>query len=368
VLGYVSNLQKYLNESGHVGKSNSVADVVKKVHQEFIDGRPESYIIPKSSAAVAQCLLQFQSSHNPDDLWHLVTYDYMKANIWMQLTSGDNKDMEKVVKAVDKFFAENKPPVPLKYNWAGLTYINTVWQDKMVFGMLQSFLGSFIVVFIMMTILFRSPLWGIICMIPLTITIVVIYGIIGLTGKDYDMPVAVLSALTLGMAVDFAIHFLERARSSFAKTGSWQASAGVMFGEPARAISRNVLVIAIGFLPLLAAPLVPYKTVGIFLCAIMALSGAITLMVLPAIIRLAEKKLFRPGAEPASPACNCGFCLVISAATTILIAVNLHQYWKLGWGGLAWISIIAISLMALICGIMSRREVCKRIQKNESEV
>ncbi len=368
MLGYVSNLQKYLNESGHVGKSNSVADVVKKVHQEFIDGRPESYIIPKSSAAVAQCLLQFQSSHNPDDLWHLVTYDYMKANIWMQLTSGDNKDMEKVVKAVDKFFAENKPPVPLKYNWAGLTYINTVWQDKMVFGMLQSFLGSFIVVFIMMTILFRSPLWGIICMIPLTITIVVIYGIIGLTGKDYDMPVAVLSALTLGMAVDFAIHFLERARSSFAKTGSWQASAGVMFGEPARAISRNVLVIAIGFLPLLAAPLVPYKTVGIFLCAIMALSGAITLMVLPAIIRLAEKKLFRPGAEPASPACNCGFCLVISAATTILIAVNLHQYWKLGWGGLAWISIIAISLMALICGIMSRREVCKRIQKNESEV
>jgi len=264
--------------------------------------------------------------------------------------------MEKVVKAVDNFFAENQPPVPLRYNWAGLTYINTVWQDKMVFGMLQSFLGSFIVVFIMMTILFRSPLWGIICMIPLTITIVVIYGIIGLTGKDYDMPVAVLSALTLGMAVDFAIHFLERAR------------AGVMFGEPARAISRNVLVIAIGFLPLLAASLVPYKTVGIFLCAIMALSGVITLMALPAIIKLAEKKLFKFKPAPASPACNCGFCLIISAATAVLVAVNLHQYWKLGWGRLAWISIIAIPVMALICGIMSRREACRRIQKTESEV
>ncbi len=368
VLEYVSSLQKYLNEFGLLGKSNSVADVVKKVYQELIDGRPESYIIPGSSAAVAQCLLQFQSSHNPDDLWHLVTYDYMKANIWMQLTSGDNRDMEKVVKAVDNFFAENQPPVPLRYNWAGLTYINTVWQDKMVFGMLQSFLGSFIVVFIMMTILFRSPLWGIICMIPLTITIVVIYGIIGLTGKDYDMPVAVLSALTLGMAVDFAIHFLERARASVAETGSWRSSAGVMFGEPARAISRNVLVIAIGFLPLLAASLVPYKTVGIFLCAIMALSGVITLMALPAIIKLAEKKLFKFKPAPASPACNCGFCLIISAATAVLVAVNLHQYWKLGWGRLAWISIIAIPVMALICGIMSRREACRRIQKTESEV
>ena len=293
VLNYISRLQTHLKESGLVGKSNSVADVVKKIHQELIDGKPENYIIPKSSSAVAQCLMQFQSSHNPEDLWHLVTYDYMKANIWIQLTSGDNKDMEKVVKAVDNFFVKNTPPVPLKYNWAGLTYINTVWQNKMVFGMLKSFLGSFIVVFIMMTILFRSPLWGIVCMIPLTITIAVIYGIIGLIGKDYDMPVAILSALTLGMSVDFAIHFLERVRASYAETGSWQSSVGVMFGEPARAISRNVIVIAIGFLPLLAATLVPYKTVGIFLCAIMVLSGAITLLVLPAIIKLAEKVLFK---------------------------------------------------------------------------
>ena len=375
VLRYISKLQEYLEKekliAGKkiklVGKSNSVADVVKKVHQELIDGKPENYKIPDSSAAVAQCLLQFQSSHNPDDLWHLITYDYMHANIWMQLTSGDNKDMEKVVKEVDRFFNETPPPVPLKYNWAGLTYINTVWQNKMVWGMLQSFMGSFIIVFIMMAILFRSPLWGIVCMIPLLITIVVIYGIIGLVGKDYDMPVAVLSALTLGMAVDFAIHFLERTRASYAETGSWQRSAAVMFGEPARAISRNVLIIAIGFLPLLAAPLVPYKTVGIFLCVIMALSGAVTLLALPAIVKLAEKLLFKPAVAPKSASCNCAFCLIISTAVAVLMAVNLHQYWQLGWSRLAWISIIVIPVMALVCGILSRREACKLIEKIDTD-
>ncbi len=360
VLKYISKLQKHLVESGLVGKSNSVADVVKKVHQELVDGKEESFIIPSSSGAVAQCLLQFQSSHNPEDLWHLVTYDYMKANIWIQLTSGDNKDMETVVSAVDDFFAKNTPPVPLKHKWAGLTYINTVWQNKMVFGMLQSFLGSFVIVFIMMTILFRSPLWGLICMIPLTITIAVIYGIIGLVGKDYDMPVAVLSALTLGMAVDFAIHFLERARTSYAQKGSWQLSVGEMFGEPARAISRNVLVIAIGFLPLLAAPLIPYKTVGIFLCAIMALSGAITLLVLPALLKVLERFLFKTKAEPAPTSCSCVFCLMISIATVILVAVNLHQYWDLGWGKLAWISVAAIPTMALVCSFMAKRKACKK--------
>ncbi len=365
VLRYISKLQDYLKQSGLVGKSSSVADVVKKVHQELIDGRDENYRIPDSPGAVAQCLLQFQSSHNPDDLWHMVTTDYMRANIWMQLPSGDNKDMQKVVAAVKEFFEKNPPPVPMKYHWAGLTYINVVWQDKMVWGMLQSFLGSFVIVFIMMAILFRSPLWGIVCMVPLLITITVIYGIIGLVGKDYDMPVAVLSALTLGMAVDFAIHFLERARTSYAETCSWQKSSGEMFGEPARAITRNVLVIAIGFLPLLAAPLVPYKTVGIFLCAIMALSGAVTLLVLPAIVKLAEKQLFKPVSEPKSMTCNCGFCIIISIASVALIAINVHQYGKLGLSKLVILSVVVTTAMALSCGIISRRRACKMVKDQE---
>jgi len=371
VLRYISSMQKHAESTGLVGKSNSIADIVKKVHQELIDGSSENYKIPDTSAAVGQCLIQFQSGHTPDDLWHFVTYDYRKANIWLQLKSGDNKQMQKVVKAIDEFFTKNPPPMPLDYNWAGLTYINVIWQEKMVWGMLQSLTGSFIIVFIMMAILFRSPLWGLVCMVPLSITITVIYGIIGLVGKDYDMPVAVLSALTLGMAVDFAIHFLERSRVSFAETHSWKDSSAVMFGEPARAISRNVLVIAIGFLPLLAAPLIPYKTVGIFLCAIMALSGAVTLMVLPAILTLAEKKLFKPARAPVSLGCNCGFCLIISTATVILIALNLHQNFKFGLSRLALISIIAIPVMALICGNMSRRQRCKVAEeqkKNENEV
>ncbi len=293
------SLEDHLEATGLVGKSNSVADIVKKVYQELIDGRPENYRIPDSSAAVAQSLLQFQSSHTPDDLWHFVTNDLDKANIWLQLKSGDNKDMEKVVAAVEEYFKTTPPPMPIEHDWAGLTYINIVWQQKMVWGMLQSLLGSFIIVFIMMAIMFRSVLWGLVCMVPLSITIAVIYGVIGLIGKDYDMPVAVLSALTLGMAVDFAIHFLERARGSYAEKGSWKASAAEMFGEPARAIARNVLVIAIGFLPLLAAPLVPYKTVGIFLCAIMALSGVVTLIVLPAILTVAEKAIVRDRGGPA---------------------------------------------------------------------
>jgi hypothetical protein len=163
----------------------------------------------------------------------------------------------------------------------------------MVAGMLKSFLSSFAVVFIMMTILFRSPLWGLLAMVPLSVTIALIYGIIGIIGKDYDMPVAVLSSLTLGLAVDFAIHFLERSRKTYQQTGSWRSAAQMRFEEPARAISRNVVVIAIGFTPLLLAPLVPYQTVGVFLASIMAISGLATIFILPALIKTMEPWLFK---------------------------------------------------------------------------
>ena len=293
ILRYIASLQEHILTSGMVGKSNSITDVVKKVHMELFEGKSDQFRVPDTTSAVAQCLISFQNSHKPDDLWHLVTPNYTKANIWLQLKNGDNQMMQKVVEDVENYLAANRPPVALDHNWAGLTYLNTVWQDKMVSGMLKAFLSSFVVVFIMMVLLFRSPLWGLLAMIPLSVTIALIYGIIGFAGKDYDMPVAILSSLTLGLAVDFAIHFLERTRMAYKKAGSWSKAIKEMFEEPARAISRNVIVIAVGFTPLLAAPLVPYKTVGIFLASIMTISGIATMLILPASVTVLQRWLFK---------------------------------------------------------------------------
>jgi len=293
ILNYIIGLQKYLDGQGDVGKSNSISDVVQKVHQELFEGDPDHFTIPKTINGVAQTLISYQNSHKPDDLWHLVTPDYTRANLWLQLKSGDNKDMERVIADVEGYLADTPPPIQLEAEWAGLTYINVAWQNKMVTGMLKSFLSSFIVVFIMMAILFRSPVWGLLAMIPLTFTIGIIYGVIGWIGKDYDMPVAVLSSLTLGLAVDFAIHFLQRSRATMARLGDWTKSVQQMFGEPARAIARNTIVISIGFTPLLFAPLIPYQTVGVFLAVIMLYSGLATLWILPALLTVMQKWIFK---------------------------------------------------------------------------
>ena len=78
-----------------------------------------------------------------------------------------------------------------------------------------------------------------------------------------------------------------------ARHGSWEKAAAPIFGEPARAIVRNVIVIAVGFLPLLLASLVPYQTVGILLASILTVSGLVTLILLPALITVFQRGLFR---------------------------------------------------------------------------
>lgn len=358
VLAYVSALQERLLATGVVGKSNSLSDLVKTVHRELLLGKEEEFRLPDSSNGVAQTLITFQNSHRPNDLWHFVTPDFKKTSLWVQLKSGDNMQMAHVVRELDEFVAANPPPVPLEHRWFGLTYINVIWQDKMVSGMMQSFLGSFLVVLLMMTVLFRSSLWGLLSMLPLTLTIGLIYGLIGLAGKDYDMPVAVLSSLSLGLAVDYAIHFLARGRSLQSRYGSWSGAVGAVFGEPARAIARNVIVVGMGFLPLLAAPLVPYQTVGLFIAAILITAGAASLLLLPALITLLEKWLF-PQTDQVRFTCKCGTCIITGVLLVAVVAMNVNQFLSVGWTTLTWVSLAAILAMMGICQFMARRQACK---------
>ncbi len=290
-LRYVEALQTDLQQSGRVGKSNSLVDIVKTVHRELREGAEEYFRLPGSAAGIAQTLLSYQSSHRPQDVWHFVRPDFRATVLWLQLRSGDNQDMLALTRHVDDYLERQPLPEGVRLQWAGLTYLNVVWQQAMVQGMLEALLGSFLIVFLMMLLLFRSLWLGLLAMLPLSITITFIYGLIGLLGKDYDMPIAVLSSLTLGLSVDFSIHFLQRARTLYAELGDWPATVGQLFQEPARAITRNAIVVAIGFLPLLASPLIPYNTVGFFLAAIMATSCFATLVLLPGLLRMTGKRL-----------------------------------------------------------------------------
>ncbi len=294
VLGYIESLQGHMDSLESVGKTTSVVDVIEKIGYELYDGDESKARVPEDSKTVAQYLFLYEMSGDPDDLYHLIDPTLSKVNIWVQLKSGDNEDMKAVELSVRDYMAANPLPMGIEANWAGLTYLNVVWQDKMVGGMLKSLGSGAVVVFLMMAFLFRSPLWGLISMLPLTLTIAFIYGLIGFSGQDYNMPIAILSSLTLGISVDFAIHFAQRMRQVRRKAegaDDWSKSVSVIYGEPVSAILRNMLVISVAFLPLFLSSLMPYKTVGFFFAAIMTVSGATTLVLLPSVMTLFKRQL-----------------------------------------------------------------------------
>jgi predicted RND superfamily exporter protein len=292
VAKYIEAMQRDLEKEEIVGSTTGLPDIIKKVRYELFGADSAKAMLPDSKIENAQMLFLFEmSGGDPDDLFKFVTNTYNKANLWVQLKSGDNLAVTEVVDRAAAFMEKHPVPSGVEVHWAGKPYINIAWQEQMVTGMRSSLLSSYVVVFIMMIVLFRSLRWGFISMLPLTITIMAIYAFIGYIGKPYDMPVAVLSSLTLGLSIDFAIHFIQRLRMIHKRTHDFRESFHEIFEGTGRAISRNVLVIAIGFIPMMFSTLVPYITVGSFFLAIMVVSGLVTMLLLPSITKVFSRTL-----------------------------------------------------------------------------
>ena len=142
-----------------------------------------------------------------------------------------------------------------------------------------------------MIIQLRSLLWGILAFLPLFFTIAFIYGVVGFVGKDFDMPVAVLSTLSLGMAIDFAIHFVGRFRRHYATEPDLEKALLWTVIRPGKGIMRNAVLFAVAFSVMVFASLTPYITVGILIIGIMLLSAVLTLVGLPALILIFHTRL-----------------------------------------------------------------------------
>lgn len=227
----------------------------------------------------------------------LVNETSTSANIRLQLRNGDNQAMNEVLDVTELQLSEMPLPPGIEVNWAGETYLNVVWQDEMVSGMVVGFVVTLLIITVLLALLFRSIVWALVGIAPVVLTILVVYGVIGLIGKDFDMPIAVLSTLVLGIGVDFAIHFVERFRELKRDLGSAVLAIEAFAEEPARALSRNAAVVAVGFLPLLFSSLTPYVIVGFFLASIIVLSWLSTVIVLPAIVAMGGAGSQRSGQE-----------------------------------------------------------------------
>lgn len=294
---HIEGLQRRLERLPQVGKTTSVVDYVKRINRVLHNDDPAYERVPDSREAIGQYLFLFSMSAKPADLDNVVDYGFRKANIWVQLKSWDAEAMRDVLAAMDEYRAENPSPMELKP--AGTAWFNLVWNDEVLWDMVKGFMAALAAVFIILVVNFRSYKWALVAYLPLLLTILVIYGVVGFSGKDFDMPISVLSCLSLGMAVDFAIHFISRLKERLKAAGEGAPDAATLADalvwtaeRPGKGIIRNAVLFASAFSVMLFAPLTPYITVGAFIVSMMALSSLMTIVTLPAMITALRGRLF----------------------------------------------------------------------------
>jgi hypothetical protein len=298
---WLDGLQRRLEAEPVVGKTFSVADYVKRINRVLHDDDAKFDAVPETRDAVGQYLFLFSMSAKPSDLDNVVDPAFQKANVWVQLKTWDAQAMRQVIQAAQSY--QQTHPLAVTVRPAGIAYFNLIWNEEVLGDMVLGLALALAVVFVILALDFRSAKWALVGYVPLLVTILLIYGVVGFTGKDFDMPLSVLSTLSLGMAVDFAIHFVSRFRQRLAETrGEVREALLWTAARPGKGILRNALLFAAAFSVMLFAPLTPYVAVGAFIVSMMLLSALLTILCLPALIMLGRGWLLEQPAPSLAPA------------------------------------------------------------------
>ena len=284
-LRYLESLQREIEKGAAVGKTTSVVDLLKRMNRVLHDDRPQEEVLPPSKEIASQYLFLFGMGAKPSTLQNLIDVENRRANISVQLKSWDSAAVQEVLERVKAYMTQHPPP-GLTLKPAGIAYFNHVWNDVVLKDVVKTFMAALLVVLAILAISFRSLRWGALAFVPLLFTISLIYGAVGFIGKDFDMPISVLSTLSLGMAVDFAIHFIRRYRQRLAESGDAREALVWTVARPGKGILRNAILFSLAFAVMLGSSLTPYITVGVLVMTLMTLSAVFTLIYLPALIAL----------------------------------------------------------------------------------
>ncbi|MQY77450.1 MAG: MMPL family transporter, partial [Spirochaeta sp.] len=136
------------------------------------------------------------------------------------------------------------------------------------------------VVGLMLMILFHSVAAGLISAIPLALSMIILFGLMGVFGIELNTATALLSSIMIGVGIDYTIHFLWRYREE--RRNGLDAAAGVRktLTTTGRGIVFNALSVVIGFIVLFISNFMPIKFFG-FLVVVSILSclgGALVLI------------------------------------------------------------------------------------------
>lgn len=244
VMKDIDDLTRHLKQQEGVGNVFSIADVVREMSKALYEPGEEGYDkIPDSSQAIAQMFELYNMSGNPDDWKQLMNFENTKAHLLVKLSKPENEIIRGLRDEIKNYTAD----FPAEITLGGYAIIMADFAQKIIQGQVSSLLFALLAVFILLSVIFRSARGGVIGSIPLAVSILIQFGVMGLTNVAIDAATALLSSIMIGVGVDFTIQFLWRYNSELRKGLDHAAAIAMTYRTTGRSIVINGLSVMAGF-------------------------------------------------------------------------------------------------------------------------
>ncbi len=280
VLKLVDKMQnKVENDLEIVGNSFSLTDYVNRMNKVMNADKEEFNVIPDSRELVAQYLLLYEMSGDPENLNKVVDYDYQKLNVTFQIKSDNSKAINSVIGIVESFEDDFKK-LGISVKYAGSGYKGLVFTDLILEGQIMSLILSLFIVIILLSFMFKNFKIGLIGAVPIVITAAIGFGVMGFLNIPLNTTTALLSSIAIGIGIDYAVHFIEQYRVNARLTGDRILTAQKTMAHSGRAIIFNAIVVIAGFSILLFSVFPPNRELGALVSLNMftSLVGTLTIM------------------------------------------------------------------------------------------
>ena len=127
----------------------------------------------------------------------------------------------------------------------------------------------------------RRPTLGIIAVGPIVLVLIWVLGTMALLGIPYTLITSIITALSIGIGVDYTIHVIHRYREEFSRTRNPEKAAIRTLATTGSALLGSALTTAFGFGVLVFSPLEGSEQFGITAAITIAYSLLVAILVVP---------------------------------------------------------------------------------------
>ena len=209
ILNQMDSLQNFINQAENVNVTYSIVDVLKQIHRVFMDDDEDYEKIPDQSQKVNNLLTMYTMSGGSDELSKLADNSYRSALITSLSSTMSTNEVFSYVKSINAYI-NNHFSEKTKVKVTGMIVIIRDMVDMVIRSSLLSIITSMIFVGVITSLFYGRMIWGLLAVLPLFAAIILNFGLMGYFGVKLNHVTAILSAIIIGVGVDFAIHFISR--------------------------------------------------------------------------------------------------------------------------------------------------------------